>query len=69
MPSLSAGSLIGSLIFGAIGFSAFIYGKKQSSWKPMAIGIALMVYPYVVTQTLPMILVGIALVAARYIFR
>ena len=44
-------ALFGSVLFGAVGFVAFIYGKKMVLWKPMVFGGALMVYPYFVPQT------------------
>ena len=65
----SMANLIGSLIFGSIGFIAFFYGKKQASWKPLAIGIILMAYPYFVPGTFLMYAIGIGLTAALYIFR
>ena len=43
--------LLGSILFGAIGLGAFIYGKRMVLYKPMVIGIALMAYPYFVPQT------------------
>jgi len=57
------------IIFGAIGLAAFIYGKRRASWRPMIIGIALMAYPYFLTGTLVIYLVGIALSAALYFWR
>ena len=65
----SAGNLIGNLLFSCIGFVAFIYGKKQSLWKTMLLGVALMIYPYFVSNTLAMYIVGAALTAALFIFR
>ena len=41
-------AIIAGLFFGAIGFGAFSYGRKMSYWKPLAIGLALMTYPYFV---------------------
>ena len=38
MPVFSAANLIGGLVFGSIGFVAFIYGKRMHIWKPMFIG-------------------------------
>src|ERR1700760_3123764 len=50
--NFSAANLIGGFIFGSIGFVAFIYGKRLNLWKPMFIGLALMVYPYFVSSDL-----------------
>lgn len=57
------------IIFGGIGFVAFVYGKKQVSWKALIIGIALMVYPYFFSNTLALYGVGIVLVAVLYFWR
>jgi hypothetical protein len=61
--------IAGYIIFGAIGFVAFVYGKKNKFWRPMIIGIALMAYPYFFSGTLVIYLVGIALTAALYFWR
>ena len=67
--SMTGADLFGWLIFGAIGFVAFMYGKRQVSWKAMAIGAALMVYPYFVSNTIAMYIVGVVLTAALFVFR
>ena len=61
--------LLWGIIFGSIGMGYFIYGKKQKVAMPMICGVLLMVYPYFVTNTLVLILVGIALTAVPYFFR
>src|SRR5207248_8139524 len=55
MLNLSAANLIGGFVFGSIGFVAFVYGKRMNLWKPMFLGIALMVYPYFVSNDAAMI--------------
>ena len=62
-------ALLGSLLFGAVGFVAFMYGKKMALWKPMVFGGALMVYPYFVPQTWLIYAIGCALCLGLYIFR
>jgi len=57
------------IIFGAVGFVAFIYGKKNAFWRPMVIGVALMAYPYFVSGTLMLYFIGVALTAALYFWR
>ena len=57
------------VIFAAIGFVAFMYGKKNALWRSMIIGIALMAYPYFFSGTLSICLIGIALTAALYFWR
>ncbi len=55
---MTFGTLFGSILFGSIGLGAFIYGKKQGQARPLAVGIALMVFPYFVTKAWLMYLVG-----------
>lgn len=62
-------SLLWGLIFGSIGFAYFIYGKKQKRGVPFASGIGLMVYPYFVSNTYAMVIVGVVLLALPYYFR
>src|SRR5229473_1052662 len=59
MLNLSAANLIGGFVFGSIGFVAFIYGKRMNLWKPMLLGIALMVYPYFISDNIALFAVGI----------
>ena len=59
----------GSLLFGAIGLAAFIYGKRMVLYKPMVIGIVLMAYPYFVAQTWLLYAVGCALCLGLFVFR
>ena len=57
--NFSATNLIGGLVFGAIGFVAFVYGKRMNRWKPMLLGIGLMVYPYFISDDKIMLIIGI----------
>ena len=69
MVDFTIANLVGWTLFGAIGFVAFMYGKRQSAIKAMLLGLTLMAYPYFVSNTLAMYLVGVALTAALFIFR
>ena len=66
---LSAANLIGGLVFGSIGFVAFIYGKRMNSWKPMFCGLALMIFPYFISNTVAMYVIGIGGSFALLLFR
>ena len=57
------------IIFGAIGFAAFMYGKKNKSVRPLIVGLALMVYPYFISGTFFLYLIGIVLTAVLYFWR
>jgi len=67
MPSGAA--LFGSLMFGVIGLAAFLYGKKSVLVVPMVLGLALMVFPYFVSDTWLLYTIGCALTAATWYFR
>jgi MFS family permease len=53
--------LIGMLVFSVIGYAAWRYGRKTSRRPTMWIGVALMFYPYVVSRTWLLYVVGVAL--------
>ncbi len=61
--------LFAPLMFGSVGLGAFVYGKKTSNWKHMAIGAALMAYPYFIDSALLQYSIGIALCASLFVFR
>jgi len=58
--------LLGAILFGIVGLVAFRRGKKISSATLKWTGVALMLYPYVVTETWMMWAVGIGLCAWVY---
>lgn len=60
-------SLVGGLLFSGIGFAAFMVGKKNGSVRHMAVGGALMVYPYFIPGAVAMWLVGLGLTAALFL--
>jgi len=61
--------LFGSLMFGIIGFAAFVYGKKSTLFVPMILGLILMVYPYFVSETWLLYATGCALTVGIVVFR
>lgn len=61
-----AAFIIGSL-FGMIGVGYFMYGKRQSEFWFMICGICLNVYYWLVSGTLMVTVVGIALTAAPFL--
>jgi hypothetical protein len=65
----STAALFGSLLFGAIGLGAFMYGKKMVQYRPMFIGLLLMAYPYFVPETWLMYVIGGTLCSGLYVFR
>jgi hypothetical protein len=69
MFNFDAANLIGGLIFGSIGFVAFIYGKRMRLWKPMFYGLALMIFPYFISNTGVMYAIGLCGLVALIFFR
>jgi hypothetical protein len=67
MPTPAA--LFASILFGAVGFGAFLYGKKQARLMTMIIGLVLIVLPYMIGSTPGLYAAGAALCAALYWFR
>ncbi len=66
---MSESTLLWGVLFGSIGLGFFIYGRKQRAVVPLVCGVALMVCPYVVSNALALVAIGIALVAIPYFFR
>jgi hypothetical protein len=66
---MSISTLMWGIIFGSIGLGFFVYGKKQKAIIPMLSGIALMVFPYFISNLYIMILSGIFLVALPYFIK
>ena len=66
---MTPATLAAGIIFGTIGFAAFVYAKKAGAWICLVIAIILMVYPYFVSNTLLLWVIGAALTAALYLFR
>lgn len=62
-------SLFISVTAGAIGTGYFFYGKKQGLFVPLFSGMALCIYPYFIENIWLMLLIGIALCAAPFIWR
>jgi hypothetical protein len=59
--------LIGTVLFGIMGYAAYRYGKKASLPTTKWIGIALMLYPYAISRTWLLYAVGIGLCIGLYI--
>lgn len=57
------------MLFSGIGLIALRYGRCHGGMKAMGIGVALMVFPYVMPNTGALYLVGAVLVAALFVFR
>lgn len=58
---MDTAALVWGLIFSSIGIGYFIYGRKQSNLVVRWCGLALILFPYLVTDTFAMVAVGAAL--------
>ena len=61
--------LLWGVVFGAVGLAYFVYGKKQQRFVPLLCGIALMAFPYFISNTVLLVVVGLVLSAVPYFFR
>ena len=61
--------LMWGMLFGAIGFGFFLYGKKQKKVVPLITGIALCVVPYFIANVYALVIVGVILMAIPFIVR
>jgi hypothetical protein len=66
---LSTSLLLWGLLFGSAGLGFFIYGKKQKAVVPLVCGLALMAFPYFVSNTILLVVLGVALVLIPYFVR
>ena len=65
----SPGYLVGALVFSFMGIAAYRYGKKVSNPIVRWLGVALMFYPYLISQTWLLYAVGAGLCFAMYWYR
>jgi hypothetical protein len=62
-------TLLLGVLFGSVGLGFFIYGRKQQAIVPLAVGVALFVVPYVISNVYLLVLAGLLLVALPYFLR
>ena len=61
--------LLWGLLFGSIGLGFFMYGRKQKAPVPLICGLALMFFPYFVSNTILLVAIGVALIVIPYFVR
>ncbi len=66
---MSEATLWWGLLFGAIGLGYLAYARRQRAPVPLACGVALLAFPYFVSNAWAMALVGAALVALPWVVR
>jgi hypothetical protein len=65
---VTASLLLWGVLFGSVGFGYFLYGKKQTATVPLVSGIALIVFPYFISNAVTLVLAGAAIAALPYFF-
>ena len=66
---MDTSALLWGLLFGSIGLGFFVYGRRQKTVVPLVCGIALMVFPYFVSNTVLLVALGLVLIAVPYFVR
>lgn len=66
MPQLDTANLLWGQLFGSIGFAYFMYGRKQKQGIAVVVGLVLMLLPYLIENTLGMVLVGLLCMGVPY---
>jgi hypothetical protein len=61
--------IFGAVVFGLAGIAAYRYGKKAARARTKWLGVALMLYPYAISATWLLYVVGAALCVAVYLDR
>ena len=62
-------SLLLSVLFGALGLGFLVYGRKAGRLVPAIVGLALMVVPYFISNTVLLLSVCIALTVMPFLLR
>jgi len=63
----SAGSLFASIVVSTVGFGIFQYGRKQRRVPQVAVGMALMGFPYFAAGPIAVYGIGVALVLGLWL--
>jgi hypothetical protein len=66
---VTTASLFWGLLFGSIGVGFVIYGHRQRAVVPLLCGLALIVVPYLVSNSILLVVIAVVLMALPYIFR
>jgi hypothetical protein len=66
---MDTSSLLWGLLFGSIGLGFLVYGRKQKKVVPLVCGIALMIFPYFVSNTILLVALGVVLISIPYFVR
>ena len=57
-PGMTTALLVWGMLFGAIGLGYFVYGKKQGALVPLFCGLALMIFPYFISDVYLLVIIS-----------
>jgi hypothetical protein len=63
---LETSQLLWGLLFSMIGVGFFMYGKRQKALAPLLCALGLMIYPYFISNSYVLVIIGVALIAIPY---
>jgi hypothetical protein len=66
---MNTATLIWGVLFGSIGLGFFVYGRRQKTVVPLFTGLALMIFPYFVSNSILLVALGVTLMAIPYFLR
>lgn len=66
---MDTGWLMWGVVFGSIGMAYFVYGKRQKRVVPLLSGVALMFFPYFVSNLVLLVVIGVLLSVIPYFIR
>jgi hypothetical protein len=64
---LDANAILASMAIGVVGLAVFVYGKKEARLPHMLAGLALMAYPYFVSNVILMAGIAMTLLAGLWV--
>lgn len=69
MENISTAWLLWGVLFGAFGMGYFLYGRKQNNFIAKISGIILMVFPYFISNTYLLVLIGAVFIALPFVVK
>ena len=66
---MDTAQLVWGVLFGAIGAGYLVYARRQRNVPALLAGIALIVLPYLVTNTVALVVISLALIGVPWFFR
>jgi len=66
---MNEAALLWGVLFSSIGIGYFIYGRRQDKTIPLLAGMALMIYPYFMPNSIALVVIGIIFTAVPYFLR